>query len=181
MSENYHGMHLIYEVTLADYMAKLNRFIGVSAVGSRFTLFAYISIITLAWTAAILFYIKQSHLNTSYLFAGAFALFLTFSLPWLYKWYQNSFWNSVFTSEAISGLTGRKMLIIHDDFLEEIGEKLTIRVKWCDIQRLERDQNHLWIIISPLLIIVIPISAFQDSQDYVDFFSECERRKMASS
>lgn len=111
-----------YDITLADHVAKLERFVQGSSVGRNFTWFASFAIVGLAWVSAILFYVKQGDQNYRYLLSGSFALILTLTLPMLYRWYQNSFWASVFTPAAVRGIVGRKVLTIHDEILEEVRD-----------------------------------------------------------
>jgi hypothetical protein len=165
-----------YEITLADHVAKLERFVRGSPVGRNFTLFAYVAIVGLAWFSATLFYIKQGHQNYGYLFYGTFALALTFTLPILYRWYQKSFWKSVFTPAAVQGLVGRKVLKIHDDFIEEVGDALTIRANWRDIKCIDDDPLRTWLILAPLVVIVIPNGAFPDASERESFISECKAK-----
>ncbi len=167
---------LEYEVTVDDHLAKLNRFVRESPVGRNFTWIGYFTIVALAWLSAILFYVKQGHHNFGYVFSGTFALILTLTLPRLYRWYQNSFWASVFTPKAVQGLVGRKVLAIHDDFIEEVGEKLTLRTNWCDVERIEHDPLRTWLILAPLIAIVIPDRAFEDAIARDSFLRECEHR-----
>lgn len=165
-----------YEITLADHVAKLDKFVQGSPVGRNFTWFAYFAIIGLAWFSAILFYVKQGHQNYGYVFSGTFALVLTLTLPMLYRWYQTSFWASVFTPTAVQGLVGRKVLNIHNDFFEEVGDLLTIRANWRNIKRIEDDPFRTWFVLSPLFAIVIPNTAFQDANERASFISECKAR-----
>ncbi len=167
---------LEYDLTVDDHLAKLDRFLADSRVGRNFTWFAYLAIVALAWTSAILFYIKQGHQNYGYIFSGAFAVVLTLALPALYRWYQNSFWASVFTPPAVKGLVGRKVLVIHDDFIEEIGERLTVRANWSDVQRIEHDPKRIWLILAPLISIVIPNGAFPNPFAQESFLNECKSR-----
>jgi len=165
-----------YELTAADHVAKLERFIQGSSVGRGFTWFAYFAIVGLAWLSAILFFVKQGSQNYGYLFSGAAALFLTVSLPSLYRWYQNAFWSSVLTPAAAKGLVGRKTLEMSDDHVEEAGEVLTVRARWRDIQRVDKDPQRIFLVLAPLLAIVIPNHAF-DTDDARDLFVRgCEVR-----
>jgi hypothetical protein len=165
-----------YEITATDQVAKLEKFVQGSTVGRNFTWFAYFSIVALAWFSAILFYVKQGHQNYGYIFSGTVALVLTLTLPMLYRWYQYSFWASVFTPTAVRGLVGRKVLHIHDDFVEEVGEVLTIRVNWRDVKRIDNDPIRTWLILTPLIAIVIPNGAFHHANAREAFVSECRTR-----
>lgn len=172
---------LEYEVTVDDHLAKIERFVQDSPVGRNFTWFAYFAIVTLAWVSAVLFYVKQGHQNYGYIISGAFALFLTLTLPTLYRWYQSSFWKSVFTPTAVEGLVGRKVLKLHDDFFEEVGEKLTVRANWCDVKQIESDPLRTWLILAPFIAIVIPNSAFQSVAELDNFVRESRERIAAHS
>jgi len=170
-----------YDITLADHVAKLERFVQSSSVGRNFTWFAYLAIVGLAWLSAILFYVKQGDQNYLYLMSGSFALILTLTLPMLYRWYQNSFWASIFTPVAICGIVGHKVLTIHDHILEEVGEILTVRVKWRDIKHVDHDSERTWVIVAPLLAFVIPNNAFQDANARKEFMNECNSRIVEQS
>ncbi len=99
-----------YEITIKDYLAKLDKFTSASPVGRYFTWLSYFTICGLAWLSAILFYIKQGMYHNGSILVSVFALLLTFFLPFLYKWYQQKFWHSVFNSTAVQGIVGRKVL-----------------------------------------------------------------------
>lgn len=173
---------LEYEVTVDDHIAKLERFVQGSPVGRNFTWFAYGTIVALAWLSAILFYVKQGgHQNYGYVFSGFVALMLTLTLPTLYRWYQNSFWASVFTPAAVQGLVGRKVLEVHADFIEEIGDVFTIRACWRDLQRIDDDSRRIWMVFAPLLVIVIPNGAFHDSSTRESFLRECREHLVSQA
>jgi hypothetical protein len=123
-----------------------------------------------------LFYVKQGDQNYRYLLSGSFAFILTLTLPMLYRWYQLSFFSSVFTPAAVRGIVGRKVLTIHEDMLEESGDVLTIRAQWRDIKCVDHDAFRTWVVITPLLAFVIPNSAFQNANAHDDFLSECSTR-----
>jgi len=165
-----------YDITLVDHVAKLERFVQGSSVGRNFTWFAYFAIAGLAWLSALLFYIKQGDQNYRYMVSGAFALVLTLTLPVLYRWYQKLFLASVFTPEAVRGIVGRKVLTIHDDFIEEVGDVFTVQAKWRDIKRIDHDSVRTWVICAPLLAFLIPNNAFQDSNSRDAFLNECRTR-----
>jgi len=165
-----------YEITVADHVAKLERHIQGSTVGRNFTWFAYFAIVGLAWLSAFLFYIKQGDQNYGYLLSGAVALALTVSLPTLYRRYQAAFWSSVFTPSAVHGLVGRKVLEVHDDFIEEAGEIMTLRAYWRDVQRIDEGDRSISLILAPLLSIVIPNRAFGSASARAAFVRECEAR-----
>lgn len=172
---------LEYEVTVDDHLAKIESFARDSPVARNFTWFAYFAIVGLAWMSAVLFYVKQGHQNYGYIISGAFALVLTLTLPTLYRWYQSSFWASVFTPTAVQGIVGRKVLKIHDDFFEEVGEKLTLRANWRDVQKIESDPLRTWLILAPLIAIVIPNATFQSVTEQVSFLRESKDRIAAQS
>jgi len=165
-----------YDITFADHVAKLERFVQGSSVGRNFTWFAYFAIVGLAWLSAILFYVKQGDQNYLYLMSGSFALVLTLTLPMLYRWYQNSFWASIFTPLSVRGIVGRKVLTIHDDILEEVGDVLTVRAKWRDIKGVDHDSMRTWVIVAPLIAFVIPNSAFGNAKSHEAFLNECSTR-----
>lgn len=167
---------LEYEITVADHVAKLEKFVQGSTVGRNFTWVAYFAIISLAWFSAILFYVKQGHQNYGFVLSGTVALVLTLTLPTLYRWYQNSFWASVLTPTAVRGLVGRKVLNLHDDFIEEVGDVLTLRARWRDIELIDVDEKRTWLMLAPFLAIVIPNGAFHKAGDRESFMSECRAR-----
>ncbi|MBC7898114.1 MAG: YcxB family protein [Cytophagaceae bacterium] len=131
--------------------------------------FAYVAIVVLAWSSAVLFYVKQGHQNRGYLVSGAFAALLTVLLPSLYRWYQGSFWRSVLSAETLRGIVGPTTLAFSTEGVQESGPVTTVRVAWRDIQRIERVGARTFIVIAPLIAIVIPASAFGDDASRVQF------------
>jgi hypothetical protein len=107
---------------------------------------------------------------------GRSAIILTLTLPLLYRWYQNSFWASVFTPAAVRGIVGHKFLTFDEDIIEEVGDILTVRANWRDIKGVDHDSTRTWLIVAPLLAFVIPNSAFQDSRAHKTFLNECQAR-----
>lgn len=168
-------MRVEYNLTVDDHIAKLDRFIRHSSVSKGFTWAAYFTIVGLAWLSTILFYVKQGQQNYVYMVAGGFALALTITLPSLYRWYQNSFWASVFTPQSVLGIVGKKVLILHDEYVEEQGEKSSLRLNWRDMQAIESDASRTWLIFAPFIVVVIPGSAFESSTAYDAFMHECEQ------
>jgi len=160
---------LQYETTPADHLAKLERLVSESIVGRRFTWFAYLAIVGLAWTSAVLFYFKQGDLNRGYMVSGAFAALLTISLPSLYRWYQASFWRSVLSDESLRGIVGPTTLAVTAQGIEESGPVTIVRAAWRDIRRIDHGSARTFIVIAPLIAIAIPARAFPDDASRAQF------------
>jgi hypothetical protein len=160
---------LRYETTAADQLAKLERFTAESIVARRFVWFAYVAISGLAWLSAVLFYVKQGDRSRGYLVYGAFAAVLTVSLPWLYGWYQGTFWRSVLTVESLRGVIGPTTLTVGEDFVEEAGPVTTARAEWRDVLRVDRGPARTFIFLAPLIAIAIPVSAFPNEAARLQF------------
>jgi hypothetical protein len=160
---------LHYEITSADQLAKLERFVSESKVGRSFAWFAYVVIVGLAWSSAVLFYVKQGDQHRGYLVYGAFAAFLTLALPSLYRWYQASFWRSVLSDESLRGLVGPTTLTLSAEGIEEARSVTTVRATWTDVVRIDRDRARTFIVLAPLIAIVIPVHAFLDDASRTQF------------
>jgi hypothetical protein len=116
-----------------------------------------------------LFYVKQGDRSQGYLAYGAFAAVLTVFLPWLYRWYQGSFWQSVLTVESLRGVIGPTTLTVGNEFVEEAGPVTTARAEWRNIVRIDRDPARTFIFLAPLIAIAIPVSAFPNEASRLQF------------
>jgi hypothetical protein len=123
----------------------------------------------LAWLSAVLFYVKQGDRNLGYVAYGAFAVGLTVGLPWLYRWYQRSFWISVLSADSLHGLIGPIVLTVDDEGIEEVGPVVTARSAWRDVLRVDRDSERTLIFLAPLIAVVIPHRAFGDAAAREEF------------
>jgi len=172
---------LHYETTAADQLAKLERFVAASSVGRNFMWFAYLTIVGLAWSSAVLFYVKQGAQHRGYLVYGAFAALLTVSLPTLYRWYQASFWRSVLSDEALRGVVGATTLTVSAEGIEESGPVTTVRAAWRDVLRIDRGSARTFIVVAPLIAIAIPASAFLDATSRAQFEEQLAARVAAAT
>ncbi len=161
--------NLRYATARADQLAKLERYVSESSVGRTFTTMAYATIVALAWFSAVLFYVKQGDRNYLYLLSGSFAALLTVTLPWMYRRYQASFWESVLTAESLRGVIGPTTLTVDEDGIEERGPVTTVRAAWRDGLRLDRSAARSFVVIAPLISIAIPATAFTSENARVEF------------
>lgn len=107
-------VRLAYVTTRSDQIHKLQRYASKSPVARWFPTFAYLSIITLSWLSAFLFYARQSEKNDLYVLSGLLALLLTIGLPSLHRRYRESFLGSVLTEDNLRGLVGPRELIVSE-------------------------------------------------------------------
>lgn len=162
-------LELRYNTTAGDYIALLGRYAAGSVVAERFTRMTFLVIPALAWVSTILFYIKQHTANYNYIFCGIFALLLTITLPKLYDTYQNAFWGSVITEDALRGLAGPTILTVTDEYIEETTSKTIHRAPWKEVERIEQTKEHILIFLAPLLAIAVPLRIFAEEEDRLRF------------
>ena len=159
-------MELRFTATAKDYIALFDRYAAGSAVAQRFVRMAFVMIPALAWLSAILFYVKQHTFNNHYIFYGIFALFLSVSLPTLYKAYQNAFWGSILTPQSLRGLVGSTLVQVNETHIRKETPHLTFHAAWSDVEAVEQTREGIFVFIAPLVAILIPRHTFASESEY---------------
>ena len=174
-------MQLSYEITAAGQIAKLERYVARAPHARWFPPAAYLVICGLAWFTAFRFYTEQpDHPWRSYA-AVALAGTLMLALPPLYRWYQNSFFASVLTNDALRGIIGPRTLTLTPEQVEESGAMTSVRCAWRDVIGVERHASRTFILLAPMLAIAVPASAFPDKDSRRQFDETIERHLAGAS
>jgi hypothetical protein len=178
-------MELHYTITVDDQLARLARYVSNAPHMAWMPRAAYAVIVLMSWLSAWLFYVRQGHASRGYLAYGALAALLTLTLPMLYRRYQDSFFRSVLTAEALRGAIGPATLTVHADRVEQRTGLTAVGGRWSDVTGIEVGAHHTFIMFAPMLAALIPAAAFPDAEARSVFestlFAQWEPHRLAET
>lgn len=153
-------MELCYTTTAADYRALLEYQIEKSILGRRFSRFAWIAIASLAWLSVLLPYWKMGELGWGFACRAVLAVIITLGFPVFYRRYNDGVLAGIVNDASVRGLAGATVLQIANGYVEQRTRLTTTRMEWAEVLGLESRERHEFILMTPLLAIAVPASAF---------------------
>lgn len=104
------------------------------------------------------------------LFFTVYALFLLFWFPAYYRWSVERNTRKLYSEGQNKGVLGNHIVALAADGVTEISDVGESRTAWSGIEKVEANEDYIFLYTGSLQAHVIPKRAFLDEDEYAEFF-----------
>lgn len=179
-------MQITYELEEKDIKAFQNYGLKKNSTVKNANIFNYLFIFVMSYWQLFYLFFFQDFLNNFnwtqflvYFVSGTitFGIVLGISKAISYIWRTYAINSTVKKHKRGEGVLGEHLIRFEEDFLVEITDVNQTNHSWKGVDRIEENQDYIFIFTSPLNAHIIPKRFFGNNQESSIFFEEAKRFK----
>lgn len=179
-------MQITYSLEAKDIKESQNYYLRNNSRVKKTRFFTYLLIFAISYWQLLYLFIFTDFLSnfnwsvlSTYFTTGTFAFLvgLIAARSVDYFWQLYSINSTVKKYKHGDGVLGEHLIKFEEDYLVEITDVNQTKQSWKGVDKIEENQNYIFIFISPLNAHIIPKRFFDTEQDASMFFEEAKRLK----